>query len=127
RLSRGLQALLSYAWSHSLDIASTDTDPQISAGKVDPQLNRGPSDFDIRHAFNAAILYEIPAPHLGTVGTAVFRDWSVGSILTARSASPVDVTVQRTFGLDLVSARPDVVVGAPSYLYDSSIAGGRRI
>jgi hypothetical protein len=127
RLSRGLQALLNYAWSHSIDIGSTDTSGDISADKVDPQRNRGPSDFDIRHVFNAAFLYQVPVPRLGTLGTTMLCDWSVSGTLTARTSTPVDVIVLRSFGQDSVSARPDVVVGTPLYLTDASVPGGRRI
>ncbi|MBK7598135.1 MAG: hypothetical protein IPJ07_06250 [Acidobacteria bacterium] len=62
RLSRGLQALASYTWSHSLDYASDNSTINGSVLKVDPRTNRGPSDFDVRHAFNMALTYNLPAP-----------------------------------------------------------------
>jgi hypothetical protein len=126
RLSRGLQALASYSWSHSIDIASSDVVNNIPSKYVPPELNRGPSDFDVRHSFEAAVMYEIPSPHFGIAG-AIFRHWSVESILTARTAMPVDVTVTRFFGQDTVAVRPDLVSGVPLYLLDATVAGGRRI
>ena len=126
QLSRGLQALVSYSWSHSIDIASNDFDDLIPSRDVPPERNRGSSDFDVRHSFEAALTYEIPGLHAGMFG-AIFRHWSVESIFMARTATPVDVTVNRSFGLDSVAARPDLVPGAPLYLRDASVAGGRRI
>ncbi|HKR85586.1 MAG TPA: TonB-dependent receptor, partial [Terriglobales bacterium] len=62
RLSRGLQALASYSWSHSIDIASTDaannrTTPDTLAN---PEVDRGDSDFDIRHSFTTGLTYDLP-------------------------------------------------------------------
>jgi hypothetical protein len=126
QLSRSFQALVSYSWSHSIDIASNDFDDLIPSRDVPPERNRGSSDFDVRHSFNAALTYEIPGLHAGMVG-AIFRHWSVESIFMARTATPVDVTVNRLFGLDSVAARPDLVPGAPLYLRDATAAAGRRI
>jgi len=62
RLSSGLQALISYTWSHSIDTGSAGS-PQLSSNAgvgANSQANRGPSDFDIRHAFSAGLTYNIP-------------------------------------------------------------------
>ena len=126
RLSRGLQALAAYCWAHSIDTASSDVSTQIPAQYVPPGLNRGPSDFDVRHSFKAALMYEIPTLHDGMVG-ALFRLWSVESIFPARTETPVDVTVTRLFGPDTVATRPDLVPGAALYLQDPTVAGGWRI
>jgi hypothetical protein len=127
RLSRSLQTLVGYTWSHSIDIASTDVDFQLPADKADPQRDRGPSDFDARHALQAAFTYEIPSPHVGRVATVILRDWSLDGILLARTATPVNVTITRPLGLDLVSVRPDSVIGEALYIQDPAVAGGRRI
>ena len=58
RLSRGLQALASYSWSHSIDIASTDaiaTNINTPDQVADPNVDRGNSNFDIRHAVTAGV------------------------------------------------------------------------
>lgn len=63
RLSRGLQALASYTFWHSIDSASTDafanylnTPATVGGSKID----RGDSDFDIRNAFTAGVTYDLP-------------------------------------------------------------------
>jgi hypothetical protein len=106
RLSRGLQAVASYTWSKSLDNFSNDSAfNNTPVTKLDPQLDRGPSDFDIRHAFNAGLTYNIPAPAIGAVGKSILRSWAIDSIFTARSATPVNVTVTRNIGFT-ISPRP---------------------
>ena len=122
RLSRGLQALMNYAWSHSIDDASDE----FSSGL---QGSRGASDFDIRHAFSAAITYNLPKPKMGAVGDAILHNWSFDTIVTARSATPVNLVARTVFlTADGVSTtvRPDLVLGVPLYLSDSSAPGGRR-
>jgi hypothetical protein len=58
RLSHGLQALASYAWSHSIDIASTDAFANYlntPTSVANPNVDRGDSDFDIRSSFTAGV------------------------------------------------------------------------
>jgi hypothetical protein len=127
RLLRGLQALVSYTWSHSIDSISGDSFPTISAAVFDPKLDRGSSDFDVRHAFSSAVTYNIPKPKLGAVGEGLLRDWSIDSIVTARTATPVNVLSGRSFLGTTRLQRPDLVLGVPLYINDPAVAGGRRI
>src|SRR6185295_627875 len=64
RLSRGLQALASYTFSHSIDIAASDATSNFNtvASIAAPNVDRGNSDFDIRHSFTAGTTYDLPAP-----------------------------------------------------------------
>jgi hypothetical protein len=126
RLSRGFQALASYCWAQSIDTASSDVNFQIPSQYVRPELNSGPADFNVRHSFKAALMYEIPNLQESAIDT-LFRNWSAESIFTARTAMPVDITVNRLFGLNNVAARPDLVPGASPYLQGPTVAGGWRI
>jgi hypothetical protein len=78
RLSRGLQALASYPWSHSLDTASGGSTGSGSnvLSSLDSKVNRGPSDFDVRHTFSIALTYDVPAPGVNAVAKAILRGWS---------------------------------------------------
>lgn len=126
RLSKGLQALASYTWSHSIDTGSNDSFSFAPTEQINPRQERGASDFDVRHAFSAAITYNLPTPSVGRVGKAIFGNWSVDTIFRARSATPVNVvTGTAIFGVTNV-LRPDLVIGIPLYLDDSFAAGGRR-
>jgi hypothetical protein len=120
RLSRGLQALASYTWSHSIDNASDEFSGT--------SLTRAASDFDIRHVFNAAVTYDLPTPSIGRVGKAILGNFSLDGIVTARSAAPVNVVArlsQTLFG-ELQHIRPDLISGVPLYLDDPTLPGGRR-
>jgi hypothetical protein len=96
---------------------------------VNPQIDRASSDFDVRHAFNAGVTYNIPSPFRRGFGRAVLGDWAVDTIVTARSATPVNVLVSSaanfSFGGSL-ALRPDVIPGVPLYIDDPTVAGGRR-
>jgi hypothetical protein len=139
RLSRGLQALASYTWSHSIDNASSDSLSRLRIGGVTGQgqgavvanVDRGPSDFDVRHSLTAAITYNLPSPRAaGYVGSALLRHWSIDAILRARTATPVNVVVRsEVIGEDLIIElqRPDLIPGVPLYLEDPTAPGGRRI
>ena len=130
RLSRGLQALASYTWSHSIDIASAEVAVGGRTGSAvvffDPNTDRGDSEFDVRHNFRAAVTYNIPSPAQGGVGRAVLGDWSIDTIVTVRSSTPVDLIGASLPSPFSIRLRPDLVPGEPLYLDDLTVAGGRR-
>lgn len=129
RLSHGLQALTSYTFSHSIDIASTDS----SAGNLNtpdtiasPKLDRGNSSFDIRHSFSTGVTYALPSPRLFKVVGPVLRDWSVDSFILARSAPPVNVVGATFFVAGVALApRPNLISGVPLELHGSQYPGGK--
>jgi hypothetical protein len=62
RFTRGLALQGNYRWSKSIDQLSYEG-PGFVTNQTFPQDNsteRGPSDFDARHYFNATALYELP-------------------------------------------------------------------
>ena len=126
RLSRGMQALASYTWSESQDNVSSDSVNLTPNERIDPEIDRGPSDFDIRHQFSAALTYNIPAPGSAGIARELLRDWSVDTIFTGRSAGPVNVVYSRNIGFGNFSFRPDLIEGIPLYIDDPNAPGGRR-
>jgi hypothetical protein len=129
RLSRDLQALASYTWSHSVDIASTDAFANYlntPSSIAHPSIDRGNSDFDIRHAFTAGVTYSLPSPAWNNVAHAALGGRSVDSFILARTAPPVDVIS----GLVFTSAialypRPNLNSGVPLMLNGSGYPGGK--
>jgi hypothetical protein len=121
RLSRGLQALASYTWSHAIDEISDEFNSLV-------QL-RGDADFDVRHNFSAAVTYQLPGPKPSGVASALFRDWAVDAIVHAQTAVPLTVLANSFALLNTrgVSVRPDRVEGVPVYLKDPQSPGGRRL
>lgn len=119
RMARGLQAHLSYSWSHSIDDASSDAALYLVSAATAGSSNRGSSDFDARHAFTAAFTY---APRS-------FRGLAFDGIFHARTGFPVTVVNEEyAMGLSFSNAfRPDYIPNVPLWLDDSSVPAGRRL
>jgi len=121
RLTKGIQALASYTLSHSLDDASAGSYGNASntlISALSPAADWGPSDFDIRNAFSAAITYDIPERKLNRLADAVLHGWSLQSIVQARSAPPLNVyegLFSELFN-SMTNVRPDIVPNQPLYL-----------
>ncbi|MBO0861977.1 MAG: TonB-dependent receptor, partial [Chloracidobacterium sp.] len=121
RLSRGVQALANYTWSHAIDKVSSDV--------TSFDLLRGAADFDVRHNFSGAITFNPPSPRARTFAGVILRNWSVDSIIRAQTATPFTVIASSFFNLDgiLTNIRPNLITGAPLYLDDLGAPGGRRL
>ena len=129
RLSSGLQVLASYSFSHSIDIASTDAIANYLStpgGSGYQSVDRGNSDFDIRHSFTGGVTYDLPAPGSQKFVRAAFGGWSVDSFILARSAPPVNVVgaISLASGTAL-SYRPNLNSGVPLELFGSQYPGGK--
>jgi hypothetical protein len=129
RLARGLQGLASYTFSHSIDIASTDAFANYlntPAFVSSPSVDRGNSDFDIRHSFTAGVTYDIPDTGSQEVAHAIFGGWSLDGFLFARSAAPVGVVggIFYAAGTSLYP-RPNLNPGVSLELYGSQYPGGK--
>ncbi len=127
RLSRSLQSHIAYTWSHSIDNASNDSFANPPSTIIDPRFDRASSDFDVRHSFVGAITYNIPVPPFSSLGRKLLRDWAVDSIVTARTAAPVEVFFVRDLGFGPFNFHPDLVSGVPLYLNGPSFPGGRAL
>ncbi len=130
RLAHGLQTLLSYTWAHSVDDASSDAYYlNVPPGVADSE--RASSDYDIRQTFSGAVSYNLAAPGSG-IWKTIFGNSSADAIVYARTAPPVNVvTGQDPFGGFLSGAssvqRPNLVSGAPLWISNRDVAGGREI
>jgi hypothetical protein len=84
----GLWLRAAWTWGKSIDDQSAflasegnDNTPQDSRA---PEAERGLSDFDVRHRFVTAAIWQIPAVGESTWG----RDWQVSALLTTQSGRP---------------------------------------
>jgi hypothetical protein len=128
RLSRGLQSLASYTFSHSIDIASTDAATNLNTPSVTatPNIDRGNSNFDIRHSFTAGVTYDLPAPHSHKFVDTILGGWSADGFFLARSAPPVNITGATFFAAGItLASRPNVNAGVPLELFGSQFPGGK--
>jgi len=93
---------------------------------VDPEIDRGPSDFDVRHHLDGFISYELPAPFSQGLGNTVLRNWAVDSIFNARSAKPFNGFLLIPTSTGVALFRPDDVArnssrGFPFYQVDLAL------
>lgn len=130
RMTRGLQALLAYTWSKSLDTASDESINNLyaPASRVAPSSDRGLSSFDVRHAFSGSASYEFRSWSASRAARAIIGGFALDSVVRFRTAFPITVITNRDpLGLGLTNiARPDLVPGVPVYLYGEDLPGGRR-
>ncbi len=122
RLSHGFQVLGSYTWAHAFDNATSNFTVYT--------LRRSVSDYDIRHSFQAAASYDIPAPVRNPALAYTLQHWSLDTRISARSALPVDVVQAQTIDTGSgasVQFHPDRIPDQPLYLYGSEYRGGRAI
>lgn len=96
RPASGLQAQLSYTLGKSTDDQSSSLGrTEFSNGQartVDPynaRLNRGPSDFDVRHSLSANFVWVFPYTAGSTLGRIFAEGWVVSGIFTALSGVPM--------------------------------------
>jgi hypothetical protein len=120
-LSRGLQVLASYTWSHSIDYGSYNG--------LRPYV-RGNSDFDVRHNLSGALSYDLPSHFENHFAHVIATNWGTDSRFTARTGFPV--TLQGNNVVDPLTGRIDaagldLVPGQPLYLYGPQYPGGRSI
>ena len=95
RLAGGFSVMGSYVWAKSLDLASNDGNSGTGNQATNPfrqNLDKGPSDFDVRHRVVNSILWEIPFGR-GAKGLAkvLFAGWQLNSIMTLQGGVPFSV------------------------------------
>jgi hypothetical protein len=99
RVSRlGLEFGANYTWSHSIDNRSVSAFSLADNGigyldAFNPSLDRGSSDFDVRHRIAAHFIWEIPA---GThskswTGRYLVQGWEVSGFLSYQTGQPFSI------------------------------------
>jgi hypothetical protein len=128
RLSRGIQGLLSYTWSHSLDTSSGDDLGGFPPQYVKLNMEYGPADFDLRHTVAGALTYDIPGiPSSSGVLEALTKGWGLDLRETYRTAFPIDVQAATIIGSTSMSNHANLVPGVPEVLYGSQYPGGKEL
>jgi hypothetical protein len=121
-VTKGLTALASYTWSHSIDYGS-------NASAL--TLTRGNSDFDVRNSFQGGITWDIP--HLATssrLASTVANGWGIDGRLIMRTAYPItllgNLLIDPTDGSEYYT-NVNLVPGEPIYLYGGKYPGGKSL
>jgi carboxypeptidase family protein len=121
-LSSRVQALLSYGYSHSLDNASNDVIAGLSNTVISSANDYASSDFDVRQSFSGALTVAVPSVRKSRLLTPVTKDWSLDTVVVARTGFPFNPTVSAPSSLGASFIRPDLVPGQPFYLYGARCA-----
>src|SRR6202051_2008062 len=97
----GLNTQLSYTWGHNLDEV-TEYRGVIPLNSFDLKAEYGNADFDTRHNFTAAWVYEIPGASWGP--KILTHGWQLTSLWSFHTGTPFNITggTQRP-GLDLIA------------------------
>jgi hypothetical protein len=107
---------VNYTWSHEIDdmvnVFNAFSDPS------NPNLDRGPGDWDIRHNLTGSVVYSLPnMTGSNALVRHVLGGWQVSNIVQARTGGPVNPQlVPGFFGL---TVRPDLT-GQPTRLSGAS-------
>jgi hypothetical protein len=135
RLARGLQAMVNYTWSHSIDNSSSEValgNGTILPGIVlPPASQRSDSSFDVRQAFSGAASYDLPAPFRQRALRRALENWSLDPLIRAYSAKPVNVqyiaVLSAGGSVESFSLHPNRVAGEALWLRDPSQPRGLRL
>jgi hypothetical protein len=122
RSSKGLtmnsQYTLGRSFGNSEGSNEADTASNNARALKDFDFEEAYNKFDIRHNFNASIIYAIPTEGLKGFARTIFGNWEVGGIGNARSGLPVNVFI----------TRPDIVyTDAAGNVYNSAGAGREAV
>ena len=120
-VSKGVNALVSYTWSHSIDYGS-------NAGAL--MVTRGNSDFDVRQSFQGGLTWELPQLHSSGLTSGALNGWALDGRLIERTAFPV--TLEGNFATDPATGSEfytnvNLVPNQPIYLYGGQFPGGRSL
>jgi Carboxypeptidase regulatory-like domain len=102
RFSKGLTFVTGYTWSKAIDtgsgIRTSGSDPLFPQDNYHIAVDRGVSEFDVRHRFVTSFLWEVPFGkgrqflNTGGVANAILGGWQLGSIITLQSGFPFTLT-----------------------------------
>jgi hypothetical protein len=127
-VANGVEALVSYAWSHSFDNISSDSFLVWAGSGMTPAGDYASSDYDMRHSLTASFNWALPGFVNGRVKSWT-KGWSLDGMLRARSGFPITVLdTQQYAGISFTNAfRPSLVPDVPLWISDPNAAGGKSL
>ncbi|HLJ14260.1 MAG TPA: TonB-dependent receptor [Bryobacteraceae bacterium] len=127
RFNHGLSMLLSYTWSHTLDVGTDSNNSGAGAAPQDPydwKGDYGNSNWDIRHRFVASYSYELPFFHDGWKRYPL-GGWQINGVTTIQSGTPILLSVSGDPANTGAPApeRPNLIAPAVANCGDGHLAG----
>jgi hypothetical protein len=130
RFNAGWQLLLAHTWAKSIDSDSAGSYGSPNLNPANFQLDKGPSDFDIRHRFVASIVYELPfgrgkrlLNNVGRAGDLVVGGWQLNTISSWQTGVHRSVSAPNLTGLSYVTQRANAT-GVDPYSSFNGITPG---
>jgi hypothetical protein len=126
RLAHQISAMAAYAWSHSIDNGSGDAYLMWAGSGL---IDRGSSDFDLRHSFTGSLTWQLPRLSATTRLARFASAWNLDGIFRARTGFPITVQNSEEYiGINMSNAfRPNWIYGQPLWIADASSPGDRRL
>ncbi len=130
RFSNGFQLLMAETYAKSIDNDSAGSFGSPNLNPANFQLDKGPSDFDIRHRFVTSVVYELPFGKgkklLGNINRAadlVVGGWQINSIGSWQTGNQRSVTSTNLTGISYVTQRADATGLAPGSSFNGITPG----
>jgi outer membrane receptor protein involved in Fe transport len=112
----GFDSIVNYNYSHSIDNASDGTDFEPNAAQPNDSyradLERGNSNFDVRHRLTWMANYRFPSPKGAGAWSKLGGGWAIDSVLTLQTGQPFQVNFNFSGNWDGTGEyfpRPDVI------------------
>jgi len=104
RYANGFSFFTSYTFGQTIDLNS-DNDGEVTLTNVyDPQYNRGPADYDVKHTLVVNGIYSLPWGKDSLLG-----GWQFSGIMYLRSGRALTITQQQGVQSTGTGNRPDTV------------------
>jgi hypothetical protein len=124
----GLQFGLNYTWSHSLDNTSSllinesnGGSPLFPLDAFNSSLDKGSSDFDLRHRWIGHFIWQIPfGRNFDGIKQKLFQGWETTGILSAQTGQPFTLFDNRVPDRETGANTRPLLVG-PVYQANSSL------
>ncbi len=119
-VTKGLQALASYTWSHSLDYGSTATSFRAIYGN---------SHFDIRNNFQAGLSWDLPQYQRNRIAKIFLDGWGLDGRVNARTPFPITLTGNALYDAsgNLYYSGVNYNPGRSPYLHGKQYPGGKAL
>ena len=114
RFSSGFQILMAHTFAKSIDTDSAGAFGSPNLNPANFQLDKGPSDFDIRNRWVTSLVYELPfgkgkrfLNDMGKVGNTVVGGWQLNTISSWQTGVHRSVGSTNLTGISYVTQRAD--------------------
>jgi hypothetical protein len=115
RVKHGLSGMLSYTWSHSMDLSDNSNNGGTTMDQYNIGLDYADSNWDIRNRFVGIASYEVPGlPKANAIERTALGGWQVNTIVTLQTGEPYNVNL----GWDLANiSLPNGNTQRPNFVY----------